>query len=311
MLKARRVMSPCSADSARLRLSLPHVRGELDQFTGRCARDLRLHAREVSLPVNPVKIGAGDLGKRLRKRREHLLRSLDHEAVEATNNLAEREIRPAVVARKMSAGNRAAAGAETHGGPGEHPPDVPPSRPRYPGRAGRTATPGAGAPHPAGARTTRHRGLVLAELKHDDRGRVVGLRCPGADAGVPAREPQRPQAAAASGGSGPSWPMHGAGGRSRWRSVSRTGEPVGRSWLPPAPPTGTTRKPCAIPTSAPSTPSRTAPKRISPRRPPMRPCVPWTPSGSRPTATRRSGSMSAVSRPRSSAASSAIPSVLR
>jgi transposase len=34
--------------------------------------------------------------------------------VDATNNLAEREGRPAVIARKLSAGNRTEAGAETH-----------------------------------------------------------------------------------------------------------------------------------------------------------------------------------------------------
>lgn len=54
------------------------------------------------------------LAKRLRKQRDHLLRFLDHEAVDATNNLAEREVRPAVIARKLSAGNRTEAGAETH-----------------------------------------------------------------------------------------------------------------------------------------------------------------------------------------------------
>jgi transposase len=54
------------------------------------------------------------LAKRLRKQREHLLRFLDHDGVDATNNLAEREIRPAVIARKVSAGNRTEAGAETH-----------------------------------------------------------------------------------------------------------------------------------------------------------------------------------------------------
>ena len=35
-----------------------------------------------------------------------MLAFLDHEGVDATNNLAEREIRPAVIARKVSAGNR-------------------------------------------------------------------------------------------------------------------------------------------------------------------------------------------------------------
>ena len=54
------------------------------------------------------------LAKRLRKQRQHLLRFLDHDGVDATNNLAEREVRPAVIARKLSAGNRTESGAETH-----------------------------------------------------------------------------------------------------------------------------------------------------------------------------------------------------
>ena len=52
--------------------------------------------------------------RRPRKQREHLPRFLDHDEVDATNNLAEREIRPAVIARKLSAGNRTEAGAKTH-----------------------------------------------------------------------------------------------------------------------------------------------------------------------------------------------------
>ena len=54
------------------------------------------------------------LARRLRKQRAHLLRFLDHDGLDATNNLAERELRPAVIARKLSAGNRTEAGAETH-----------------------------------------------------------------------------------------------------------------------------------------------------------------------------------------------------
>ncbi len=34
--------------------------------------------------------------------------------MDATNNLAEREVRPAVIARKLSAGNRTDEGADTH-----------------------------------------------------------------------------------------------------------------------------------------------------------------------------------------------------
>src|SRR5512135_2217890 len=54
------------------------------------------------------------LAKLLRKHRESVLRSLDHDGVDATNNLAEREVRQAVIARKVSAGNRTEAGAEAH-----------------------------------------------------------------------------------------------------------------------------------------------------------------------------------------------------
>jgi transposase len=54
------------------------------------------------------------LAKLLRKHRESVLRFLDHDKVDATNNLAEQEGRPAVIARKLSAGNRTEAGAETH-----------------------------------------------------------------------------------------------------------------------------------------------------------------------------------------------------
>jgi transposase len=54
------------------------------------------------------------LAKLLRKHRDSVLRFLDHDKVDATNNLAEQEGRPAVIARKLSAGNRTEAGAETH-----------------------------------------------------------------------------------------------------------------------------------------------------------------------------------------------------
>ncbi len=54
------------------------------------------------------------LAKLLRKHRESVLRFLDHDLVDATNNLAEREGRPAVIAWKLSAGNRTDEGAETH-----------------------------------------------------------------------------------------------------------------------------------------------------------------------------------------------------
>lgn len=52
------------------------------------------------------------LRQRLFKQRDHLFTFLDHPAVEATNNLAERQLRPAVIARKLSCGNKTDAGAK-------------------------------------------------------------------------------------------------------------------------------------------------------------------------------------------------------
>ena len=43
----------------------------------------------------------------------HLFTFLDHDGVEATNNLAERQLRPAVIARKISGGNKTPKGART------------------------------------------------------------------------------------------------------------------------------------------------------------------------------------------------------
>lgn len=50
---------------------------------------------------------------RLHKQRDHLFTFLDHDGVEATNNLAERQLRPAVIARKISCGNKTPKGAQT------------------------------------------------------------------------------------------------------------------------------------------------------------------------------------------------------
>jgi len=50
---------------------------------------------------------------RLNKQRDHLFTFLDHDGVDATNNLAERQLRPAVIARKISCGNKTPKGAST------------------------------------------------------------------------------------------------------------------------------------------------------------------------------------------------------
>ena len=53
------------------------------------------------------------LRQRLLKQRDHLFTFLNHQAVDATNNLAERQLRPAVISRKLSCGNKTARGAKT------------------------------------------------------------------------------------------------------------------------------------------------------------------------------------------------------
>jgi len=50
---------------------------------------------------------------RLWKQRDHLLVFLDHPGVDATNNLAERQLRPAVIRRKLSCGNKTRRGARS------------------------------------------------------------------------------------------------------------------------------------------------------------------------------------------------------
>jgi hypothetical protein len=51
--------------------------------------------------------------RRLEKQQDHLFTFLEHADVDATNNLAERQLRPAVIARKVSCGNKPPQGART------------------------------------------------------------------------------------------------------------------------------------------------------------------------------------------------------
>lgn len=68
----------------------------------------RLLARHLTDPDNVR------FAKLLRKQRPRLLTFLYHAAVPPTNNAAERELRPAVVARKTGGCNRTQAGADAH-----------------------------------------------------------------------------------------------------------------------------------------------------------------------------------------------------
>ncbi len=52
--------------------------------------------------------------RRLHRHREHLLRFLYVDELDPTNNLAERQLRPAVITRKTNGCNRSAGGAEAH-----------------------------------------------------------------------------------------------------------------------------------------------------------------------------------------------------
>jgi len=57
--------------------------------------------------------GDQKIQNRLRKQRPHLLGCLYEPAAEPTNNRAERSLRPAVIARKLSSGNKTVRGKTT------------------------------------------------------------------------------------------------------------------------------------------------------------------------------------------------------
>lgn len=87
---------------------------------GRMRQALEANAdRLLGSPRTAVVVGANaarfeeKLRQRLLKQRDHLFTFLDHEAVDATNNLAERQLRPAIISRKLSCGNKTERGART------------------------------------------------------------------------------------------------------------------------------------------------------------------------------------------------------
>jgi transposase len=69
-------------------------------------------ADELLLRTTPPS-GAAKVAERLRKRRRWLFTFLDDPLLEATNNRAERALRPAVIARKLSCGNKTPRGKHT------------------------------------------------------------------------------------------------------------------------------------------------------------------------------------------------------
>ena len=106
-----------------------------DDWTGRAkaffqdaialkARHPQMSAAERAAERAPLEVRAADLFEwprgdpaqerfrhRVAKQRDHLLTFLDEPCAEATNNLAERQLRGAVIARKLSCGNKTARGS--------------------------------------------------------------------------------------------------------------------------------------------------------------------------------------------------------
>ncbi|MFO8233272.1 MAG: transposase, partial [Longimonas sp.] len=67
---------------------------------------------EDSLTEGPLTEVEDKIRRRLKKQRDHLFTFLEVEAVPATNNRAERRLRPAVIRRKLSSGTRTPRGAQ-------------------------------------------------------------------------------------------------------------------------------------------------------------------------------------------------------
>lgn len=95
-------------------MAVKHLHGELppDDFAACC--DQVRGELEVLLAGRIVEPANLRFLKHLRNHADELLTFLDVPLLEPTNNLGEREIRPAVVMRKVSTGNRTEPGAHAH-----------------------------------------------------------------------------------------------------------------------------------------------------------------------------------------------------
>ena len=94
-------------------MSLHQLRDDLPPPEwSRKRQHLEERADELLLRTTPPS-GAAKVAARLQKRRQWLFTFLDDPALEATNNRAERSLRPAVIARKLSCGNKTQRGKRT------------------------------------------------------------------------------------------------------------------------------------------------------------------------------------------------------
>jgi transposase len=90
------------------------LKGQALEAAERASRRAALEARAGALLAAPRPTTLEEkVRRRLEKQQDHLFTFLDVEEVEATNNLAERQLRPAVIARKVSCGNKTPKGAHT------------------------------------------------------------------------------------------------------------------------------------------------------------------------------------------------------
>ena len=97
-------------------LALKRLKSSLDPFTFfQYARDLETRLDALIAPQRRLSdCDNARFAKRLRKHRPHLLRFLYLKELDATNNLAERMLRPAVITRKTNGCNRSKPGAVDH-----------------------------------------------------------------------------------------------------------------------------------------------------------------------------------------------------
>jgi hypothetical protein len=97
----------------RTAILLDGLREEIDETRyWACVAHMEQHLDELLAPPRG-RAAEVRIANRLRKQRPHLLTFLYVPEVAPTNNLAERQLRPAVIARKLSAGNKTAAGVAT------------------------------------------------------------------------------------------------------------------------------------------------------------------------------------------------------
>ncbi|WP_152624669.1 IS66 family transposase [Leptolyngbya iicbica] len=99
-------------------LLLKRLVPDLDPVQQQRSRDF-LETRFAQLLAHPRPLDTSQgqqeekLRQRLAKQQDHLLTFLDYPEVNATNNHAERQLRPAVISRKLSCGNKTLSGATT------------------------------------------------------------------------------------------------------------------------------------------------------------------------------------------------------